>query len=449
MEELLYVKYSDERSDKFSLYTEIWQGTQGRFVRKYPESEAGMAHISHIYRIYECLSEQYRNTGLAINQCTEIDKGIELEYIEGSTLEQSLDHALQKNGEMAVVKVFSDLFQTIIATDTKPFCVTDEFREIFGEVSVPGVQESMPVTDIDMVAANFICNDTGMTLIDYEWTFEFPIPVKYVMYRTLHYYIETSLLRKEKITEDIYEQFGITQEQQQAFAAMEQNFQNFIQGKRVPIREMYEGISPGVTDVLPIVAAREQQMRDGVLQVFYSYGAGFLQEHSDYYPMQNGHIRLELKLSDDVTDVRIDPGNQAVICHIIELQEGKTGRTITDYSASGAVAGDGWIVYDREDPQFSFALEPGEDRVLVVELAIHYLETEILSKLTTRETYWRQQDAAYKETISSLISQKQQEEDANNRLQQDNARLIQEIGNIKNTKTWKLYEKYRRLRGRS
>ena len=34
-------------------------------------------------------------------------------------------------------------------------------------------------------------------LIDYEWTFDFPIPVKYVIYRIIHYYIECNSIRKK------------------------------------------------------------------------------------------------------------------------------------------------------------------------------------------------------------------------------------------------------------
>ena len=280
MEELLYVKYSDERSEQFSLYTEIWQNQDKRYIRKYPEAAAGMGHVEHICAVYEDLSKQYENTAIDINCCEKIAGGIGLEYIEGNTLEQSLDSYLEQDGEMAVVKVFSDLFQEISVSNRKPFEETAEFVEVFGHADIPGEQETMEVTDIDMVPANFILGENKKTLIDYEWTYDFPIPIKYVMYRTLHYYIETSLLRQDKIHLDLYQQFGITEEEKTAFAKLEHNFQQYIQGKRVPIREMYAGISPGTLNVLQMVGEVEQHRRESVLQVFYSTGTGFVQEKS-------------------------------------------------------------------------------------------------------------------------------------------------------------------------
>ena len=46
----------------------------------------------------------------------------------------------------------------------------------------------MAVTDIDFICRNVILGHPS-TVIDYEWCFDFPIPVSYLVYRILHYYI--------------------------------------------------------------------------------------------------------------------------------------------------------------------------------------------------------------------------------------------------------------------
>ena len=87
MDEILYSKYSNERSRSFAIRTDILEGKAGYYVEKkalYPE---GKAHVDEIYRWYEKLIGIYQEIGFACNRCEKTEDGVRLEYLEGQTLE--------------------------------------------------------------------------------------------------------------------------------------------------------------------------------------------------------------------------------------------------------------------------------------------------------------------------------------------------------------------------
>ena len=86
---------------------------------------------------------------------------------------------------------------------------------------MPGGLTCTDVTNIDMICDNVVMT-RPYTLLDYEWTFEFPVPCEFVLYRIIHYYIQTHKVREVLNAAGFYEKFGISE-------VMRTSFQN---GKR-------------------------------------------------------------------------------------------------------------------------------------------------------------------------------------------------------------------------
>ena len=67
-----------------------------------------------------------------------------------------------------------------------------------------------------------ICDNVVMTrpytLLDYEWTFEFPVPCEFVLYRIIHYYIQTHKVREVLNAAGFYEKFGISEVMRTSFS---------------------------------------------------------------------------------------------------------------------------------------------------------------------------------------------------------------------------------------
>ena len=44
------------------------------------------------------------------------------------------------------------------------------------------------MSNIDLVPANILILKDRQVVIDYEWTFDFPVPADFILYRMIHYY---------------------------------------------------------------------------------------------------------------------------------------------------------------------------------------------------------------------------------------------------------------------
>lgn len=94
---------------------------------------------------------------------------------------------------------------------------------------------SLKASNIDTIFENFIIEEsTGKCrILDYEWVFDFPVPLDYLKYRTIYYYYSKfSGYLSGRISEGAFlEEFGIAGEMAEQFAKMENGFQQFVHGE--------------------------------------------------------------------------------------------------------------------------------------------------------------------------------------------------------------------------
>ena len=243
----VFSKYSNERSERFAIRTDIQMDESGnRYARKvacYPE---GKDHIEKLATWMEELSKVYEGSKMTLNQCRKTDTGTEIDFLTGQTLEEQLDCLLlDGKTEETVERLLSYIEVIRKAGSAEKFQVTPEFEQVFGEVLLPEDLTSAKVTDIDMVAGNAICTEQGWIHMDYEWTFDFPIPVNYVIYRIIQNYLYGNVERKGLYKELLYKKAGLTEQEIAQYTKMEQAFQHYITGTHIPLRYLYEEISPG------------------------------------------------------------------------------------------------------------------------------------------------------------------------------------------------------------
>ena len=126
-----------------------------------------------------------------------------------------------------------------------------EFVQVFGDVELTGEYSCAKMSNIDLVPANILILKDRQVVIDYEWTFDFPVPAGFILYRMIHYYLESDGKRRVLKDRDFYGKAGITQEELAVYGEMERNFQKYMQGSHVPLLSMYEDVSPGKVEILP------------------------------------------------------------------------------------------------------------------------------------------------------------------------------------------------------
>lgn len=349
---LMYSKYSNERAEEFRIRTDILgDGSGKKIVRKSPASSQAGEHVASIYRKYEKLQEDLAGTGLSLNHCDFRDGNAWLEWLEGDTLEAELD-ALLFDGQMtAVVEKIRDYFQ-MFSNCSEEFRETIEFVRVFGKQKLKGgnIRSCRRISDIDMVFANVIHTKRGYELIDYEWTFEFPIPVKYLQYRCIYYYMLGNSRREELLREyDLYGAVGITEEEKTCFEDMEVHFQQYILGSYQPIWKLYDVISDGVIPVQPLIKEASQRRRMQTVEVYFDDGSGFHAANCrKYRAAGGGRTQLTIELPKGTKAVRIDPCSGRCIVRLEKLRQ--AGDSLA-CQTNGQRMPNGDYLFDTEDPQ--------------------------------------------------------------------------------------------------
>jgi hypothetical protein len=230
--------------------------------------------------------------------------------------------------------------------------MTPEFVEVFGKMEFAGGQKCRRISDIDMIFSNVIRTADGPELIDYEWTFDFPVPLAFLRYRCLYYYILGNAKREKLKEAGLYEQFGIDPAMQKQFAAMEQQFQKYMLGSYCPVWKLYAEISDGVIDVLPLTDRESRARVRRSVEVYFDDGRGFgTWNWKKYRIPQEGRVTLQIPLPEGTHCVRLDPSTERCILRIESLRQ--NGCDLP-YTTNGVPARNGDVIFDLPDPQIYF-----------------------------------------------------------------------------------------------
>lgn len=411
----VYVKFSNERSEEFSLRTEIKENEFGKkAVEKAADSKNGISHIQHIHRCYEKLSTLYQNTPIVLNTCEYQTNKVKLEYLEGRTLEQLLDALVEEKQYDSVWCMLEQYIDVLKSVAAIPFTMTDEFRRVFGDVAVPADELCATITNIDAICANIIWEDNKWTMLDYEWSFEFPVPVRYQIYRVLKYYLYTSTMRGCLQKFDYFQRAGISKREIEIFDHMEEHFQQYILGEMVPMRNLYSYISPGsIQDV------KKLQAIDKYLRVYMDYGEDFSEDNSWTMPREADSFNGMIEVPKDAVRVRIDPCEQYCVARVLRLCGKIKGTEIEiPFISNGELLENGLIMFATPDPYLVIEHIPDGLEAIYVEM-----EMECVDK---------------KE--KSLVGEIWQ---YSNRMTQKNRELRERIEQMENTKVWKAYSIYK------
>ena len=372
---MCYAKYSNERAPEFRIRTDILEDGFGRrSVRKCAADPQAGGHIASIYDKYQRLRENFAGTALSVNRCELREDDAYLEWLSGDTLEAELDELLDAGQTDAFIGKIREYFQ-IFSKGEEGFRETPEFAEVFGRQELlsgmnsgagqrpaadPGIGwKCRPVSDIDMVFANVIHTEQGYTLIDYEWTFDFPVPVKYLQYRCLHYYALGNPKRAkllEGMNLNLYDTFGITEQEQKCFEDMETHFQQYILGDYTPAWKLYDEISEGVIRLAPLIEEESRRRRMQTVEVYFDDGSGFHAENSrQYRAASGGSAQFSIELPSGTKALRIDPCSERCVVRVIRLEQ--AGKTLT-CRTNGIRLENGDYVFDTEDPQIIISQLP-------------------------------------------------------------------------------------------
>ena len=431
MVKIIFSKYSNDRATEFAVRTDICEENGRRFIRKSACSGRAEEHVRKIDRWYQELQEVYAG-GLLINRCVPEENSVMLEYLEGTTLEEILDGYLADRKYEKIEALLRSYAAIIRNAAGQQFVLTEQFREVFGTIEEQFAGNSAAVTDIDMTLNNVIVNTTW-NLIDYEWSFDFPIPADFVIYRMLFYYFEYTDSRRKMLRErDIYGRFGLSTAQCERYAEMERNFQRYITGNHETLRSVCSRITPGSISFDELMSSFEKKSAkmQNQVQIFWSPDGQFREADSQKFRFEkNVYKNYTVDFPQGIKQIRLDPGEESCMVFVKYFRINEENAEPEQWACNGTYLGENRFVFKEADPQILF---PGdrEIRRLEAEFMIASVSPETASAI----------EMLFEEGMR-LTEENQKKED-----------MIRELGHtieqMKNTKVWKLYSKYRQLKER-
>lgn len=248
-ETVLYAKYNRQRAPEYRLCTKIIKECDGsRLVRKEALDSCAAAHIEHFSQnrtilmdFYQKMAENGTDVSIPVELLSNENGCASFLFVEGKSLAKEVEKSL---GDWdAFVGAMKDATEDIYGGYLKTpgalmdFSVTEEFEHIFGsldetEKGILRDEKSLTVSNIDSILSNFVRTPEGrLVCLDYEWVFTCPIPVEYLIYRTLHYYYSENVSYIRIGEQELWPAFGIAEEKIRIFEKMDDNFQQYVHGE--------------------------------------------------------------------------------------------------------------------------------------------------------------------------------------------------------------------------
>lgn len=428
-EKIKYTRFSNERAQGLRIRTDIYENE----VRKVAYDEASVSHIEKLSIWERKLNQQltsleFQHKKVELNRIVGVQKGsASFEFVQGVSLEQRLDELLFSGEKQKVQVLLKELAELLYAQpDLKEFEVTKEFETVFGEMSVEMLDKikggatpllAATVTDIDMICQNILIGDK-VTVIDYEWSFDFLIPIPYLMYRILFFFVEFKDRHKYFEDIDLYEEFGITKDRKEVFAAMEKNFQKYVQGdvklltdsfyergKPILRRELLQKELAGVSESTICIQLKTENGIKEVYRESRKDAQGIVSFTVDFKP-------------GEVKEVVILPKTEKGLIRICLLQEDEEGSKELKFHANGIVLNPILYLFDEQAEITTERLFERTHRIYVSLQVVALPDTFVVES---------------KRGILDL-----QENLANRELQ---------LHNMKNSTSWRLTKPLRKLKG--
>ena len=234
---VIYSKSSNERDRRFCIRTDLVAKEDGLgYAVKYPLNELARTHVEKMAAFGRRLSEENQHQkvcfvpseAMASSETTVLGKttenGMASPILNGISLQELIRDQIESRNYQEAEAMLLNFIQRC--------------REYLAGRKHQG--GSNPLTDLDFILPNIFVEGEDWYVIDYEWSFEEEIPENFVIYRALfRASIELPECELTKL-EHLLSLAEITEQEAEEFRKMEEKFQHYISGGRVPLRDMVE-----------------------------------------------------------------------------------------------------------------------------------------------------------------------------------------------------------------
>ena len=235
--------------------------------------------------------------------------------------------------------------------------------------------------NIDFIGSNIIINDK-INIIDYEWVFNFSVPINYIIYRILLYYENENINKKDFNLKTILRELDITENEEEKYWEMDRNFTNYVLKKGYFLHDLYLQFDIKNIKLNDILHYKEKLFLDRTVQVFKDTGKGYSEEES-YRILNklssNRMIELEIEVSKNIKNLRIDPIEDKCIIVIRENQQN------IPILSNGEKIYDNVFLFKNGDPQIIINNISSDIEKIQLKIEILSLESSLVNLIKNIE----------------------------------------------------------------
>lgn len=431
MEQVIYTKYSSERKKEYGILTKIIMDDTKQCVRKYAIFDEAKTHLHKLYSNMTRLENYYKSEKMVVIPCVVKEDGaVEFEFVAGERYDEYFSSIVAFN-DMDNIKIkLKDLKVNLSEVEQSTvFEQTKEFKEVFGEedYAILEGKEAYVLSNIDMIFSNMIMKDDKIYLTDYEWVFDFPVPIDFVLYRSLLLNIEFSMMKKEH-RQEILEFLNISVDEMKCYDKMEENFQAYVSGKNIfseyrknstkrtiPLNQISEKVYPNLVKTIC------KNKSDEIVSMTIS--------------QYKNSFTIKQKLIDDISQVQVQLQVKGAILQLQECyamdEVGEKIQIPVSHNASFFVNKD--YYFDADLPFFE--IKNNGYQSIYIQVKIYFENSSVIGYYIQKiqECELKNQQVLRSEDKIAILENKV-------------AELQSKIDQIKSTKAWKLYSKIKKIK---
>ena len=198
----------------------ISENSGNNYVYKVAGSSKAIPHINKTAQV------KIENENCSIISANLLTDRIRYPYLEMQSLEEILSASISDSDWEKCEDILDLVWTKILGTsnESNNFYTTD-FQKVFGRKKLDSVMHTKSGQDIDLILDNIFIDGDKFVVIDPEWTFDFDIPIEYVMWRIVNEcYTNHPVLSSKLDRYNILNKYGIGEESEQVFREWEMHF---------------------------------------------------------------------------------------------------------------------------------------------------------------------------------------------------------------------------------
>lgn len=210
-----YVKLNNYRREDFRIATVILNNQGAKTVKKFALNNKAIKHINRIY------NNQFSEIGKGFiyNQGIKENTAIVYPFLYGNTLDSEIELLSQSGKITEIIRLIDTVYYTLLENSHEVadiYC--NDFIYTFGNKRLLDSEKCIVNCNIDLIFNNLFLQDNNIVVIDPEWVFDFAIPFRFVVWRTINeWYASHPQINEIILLKDLFNRYEINDKMAEVF----------------------------------------------------------------------------------------------------------------------------------------------------------------------------------------------------------------------------------------